>query len=146
MFNLILASISLILVNITNVQSTDMADAAWQALLSTPKDRTSESANLRYREKGLEFWRQFPSVPRRYRWLSMTLRSYPVHYFQDVEEADRLGKSGDLKALYSLKINAEHQKAWEARYAALRKDLMRDPKATEDQKIQLQALEIQLAL
>lgn len=90
--------------------------------------------NLRYREEGLKFWKQFPNDRRRYTWLKETMWS-PPHYWQDWEKAsllrDSLAAPVDMKA----------QKAWDNVYLQLRAEYMASPEVSAENRGQFRSQE-----
>lgn len=110
------------------------ADNRWSHLISAPaiepiedigsNDRlsnflkASENERLRFRENGLEFWRDFPEDERRFDWLILTVRMAP-HYVTSLEDWV-LGETAF--AGNSSPVDAAKQQRWEREYSSLRSE------------------------
>lgn len=121
------------------------ADVAWEVLTAPIDDtgpipeesdfnsfmRQAELANQRFREAGLEFWDRFPSDPRRYSWLTLTVH-LPPYYPEDIEA----WTAGEAKPKL---INTANQRrdaiqAWQTRYPALRAEFFASDQVSQEQK------------
>lgn len=120
------------------------ADADWQEVISSgprPARQAGESsltyflrdvelANRRRRELGLAFWKQYPSDPRRYRWLLLTVHM-PPHYPKDLHEwAENESRLEPNKAA----IDARALKRWEDQYVEMRRAFWDSPAVTDEER------------
>ena len=129
------------------------ADRDWEILMSSGQapDRMAgenslayfmrqvETANVRLRELGLEFWNNYPDDPRRYKWLQMTVHlppSYPV----DISDwAFRETQRG----INTYEVDHSALETWEDTYGSLRASFWSADEVTETERRYLWAGEFE---
>jgi len=100
---------------------------AWEALEQRAHHATThdsrilrEQSNRQYRERGLEFWEEFPKDPRRWQWLHYTVMQPPA-YWSDLEQASKACRVGTCE---NAKVDVRARADWERRYVGLRAEFL----------------------
>jgi thiol-disulfide isomerase/thioredoxin len=107
---------------IDGMRTTEEAMRKWSGNHnSTPGYwRFWEQMMRRYREHGLQFWRDYPDDERRYSWLEATLWTPPL-YWKDLDQGAAAMASGRRKEAI---IDTQAKEDWDMRLLALRAETM----------------------
>lgn len=107
-------------------------DEAWDSLGSCAQEtliaqgdsslesfmRHIELSNVQLRERGIEFWRSYPTDPRRYRWLLQTVLMSP-RYPVDI---DAWARNETTLEVNDAQLDYTKIDTWESTYSALREE------------------------
>ena len=103
-----------------------------------------ELSNQRFREIGLEFWRNYPNDPRRYQWLTVTMHLAPT-YPVDIKAWAR-AEALELLAPNTVEIDSTRLAGWRAILGELKDDFLSADEVTPEERRFLLFGELRLLL